>query len=141
MGDAACSFNPVYGQGITTATLAGLTLANCLQQQKTARTSHKLTGLSRRFQKQLAKVNEIPWLMATSDDLRWSTTIGAKPDLKMRLMHKYIEKVIDSACSDNYVYQEFIKVIHMLEQPTVLFSPKVIFKVLSGELSPVSTTQ
>lgn len=141
MGDAACSFNPVYGQGITTATLAGLTLADCLQKQKIDQTSHKLTGLSRRFQKQLAKVNEVPWLMATSDDLRWSTTVGAKPDLKMRFMHKYIEKVLHSACDDNYVYQTFIKVIHMLEQPTVLFSPKVIFKVLSEELSPVNTTQ
>ena len=136
MGDAACSFNPVYGQGITTATLAGLTLANCLQQQKTDRTSYGLVGLSRRFQKQLAKVNEVPWLMATSDDLRWSTTIGAKPDLKMRFMHKYIEKVIHSACYDNYVHQKFIEVVHMLEQPTVLFSPKVLFKILSRESSP-----
>ena len=140
MGDAACSFNPVYGQGITVATLAGLTLADCLQQQKIEQTSHNFVGLSRRFQKHLAKVNEVPWLMATSDDLRWSTTIGAKPDLKMRLMHKYIEKVIHCACYDNYVYQTFMEVAHMLEQPTALFSPKVLFKVLSEELTPARTT-
>ena len=130
MGDAACSFNPVYGQGMTAAALAGMTLADCLKQKKSKRSTQNLLGLSRRFQKQLAKANEIPWLMATSEDLRWSTTIGAKPDLKMRLMHGYIEKVISSGCHDDLVYQTFIKVAHMLEYPTALFSPKVFFKVL-----------
>ncbi|MEL6441333.1 MAG: FAD-dependent monooxygenase [Cyanobacteria bacterium J06621_8] len=131
MGDAACSFNPIYGQGMTVAALAGLTLRDCLKQQTAAGTSLNLLGLSRRFQRQLKKVNDVPWLMATSDDLRWSTTVGDKPDLQMRLTHKYIEKVIHSACHDNYVYQTFMEVAHMLEQPTALFSPKVLFKVLS----------
>lgn len=130
MGDATCSFNPVYGQGMTAAALAGLTLADCLKQKKLGQSSQNLLGLSRSFQKRLAQVNEIPWLMATSEDLRWSTTIGAKPDLKMRLMHGYIEKVIGFGCHDNQVYQTFIEVAHMLKQPTALFTPKVFLKVL-----------
>ena len=130
MGDAACSFNPVYGQGMTAAALAGITLDNCLKQKKLGRSTQNLLGLSRRFQKQLAKANEIPWLMATSEDLRWSTTIGAKSDLKMRLMHGYIEQVISSGCHDDGVYQTFIEVAHMLKQPTALFTPKVLLKVL-----------
>ena len=141
MGDAACSFNPVYGQGMTVAALSGLTLANCLRQQKLNQAGQNLAGLSRRFQKQLAQINEIPWLMATSDDLRWSTTIGAQPDLKMRLMHGYIEKVISSACHNNHVHKTFVEVAHMLKSPTALFTPKVLFKVLSEELTPASQTK
>ncbi len=136
MGDAVCSFNPVYGQGMTAAALAGLTLANCLEQQKVDISDRNLLGLSRRFQKQLARINETPWLMATSDDLRWSTTVGAKPDLKMRLMHKYIENVIATACNNKYVYQRFIEVAHLIKSPTALFTPDIFLQVLLGNLSP-----
>ena len=66
MGDAVCSFNPVYGQGMTVAALAGLTLTNCLKQQKLNQTNPNLLGLSRQFQKQLAQINETPWLVASS---------------------------------------------------------------------------
>src|SRR5215218_7489198 len=31
LGDAACTFNPIYGQGLTMAALAGVTLQRCLQ--------------------------------------------------------------------------------------------------------------
>ena len=130
MGDAVCCFNPVYGQGMTVAALANLTLADCLNQQKLNPTNPNLLSLSRHFQKQLAQINETPWLMATSDDLRWSTTIGAKPDFKMRIMHKYIEKVISTACHNNHVHQTFVEVAHMLKPPTALFAPKVLLKVL-----------
>ena len=70
--------------------------------------------------------------MATSEDLRWSTTVGAKPDLKMRLMHEYIEKVISAGCHNNSVYQTFIEVAHLLKPPTALFAPEVFFPVLWG---------
>ena len=140
MGDAVCSFNPVYGQGMTVAALDGLTLTNCLKQQLNQK-NRNLVGFSRRFQKQLAQIKETPWLMATSDDLRWLTTIGAEPDLKMRLMHKYIEQVISTACHNNHVHKTFVEVAHMIKSPTALFTPNVFLKVLSGMLTPASYTK
>jgi len=136
MGDAVCSFNPIYGQGMTAAALAGLTLADCLKQQKVSQSNPNLLGLSRRFQKKLAQINQTPWLMATSDDLRWPTTVGAQPDLQMRLMHKYLETVIGTACHNNYVHQRFIEVAHLLKSPTTLFTPDIFFRVLYRTLSP-----
>lgn len=32
LGDAACAFNPVYGQGMTIASLGALTLRQCLRE-------------------------------------------------------------------------------------------------------------
>ncbi|ABA21447.1 conserved hypothetical protein [Trichormus variabilis ATCC 29413] len=130
LGDAVCAFNPVYGQGMTVATIGALTLDKCLGQQNQWRSHKNLTGLARRFQKQLAKINEVPWMMATSDDFRWSTTEGGKPSLITRLMHWYLDQVMQTASENPQVYQVFIEVIHFLKPPTAFFHPSVLAQVL-----------
>ncbi|HET9530109.1 MAG TPA: 2-polyprenyl-6-methoxyphenol hydroxylase-like oxidoreductase, partial [Blastocatellia bacterium] len=69
MGDAACAFNPVYGQGMTTAALGAETLRECIEHQR-ARHAGDLTGIEARFQKRLAKANSAAWMLATGEDLR-----------------------------------------------------------------------
>jgi 2-polyprenyl-6-methoxyphenol hydroxylase-like FAD-dependent oxidoreductase len=56
LGDAACAFNPVYGQGMSAAAVAGLTLAASLRRQGgvAAPDGH----FTRRFQRTLAKANK-----------------------------------------------------------------------------------
>mgnify|MGYP001413984173 CR=1 FL=1 len=46
-GDAACAFNPVYGQGMTTATLGAALLGDCLCQQR-QESGNVLDGLGQR---------------------------------------------------------------------------------------------
>src|SRR6185503_17981658 len=75
LGDAVCAFNPVYGQGMTTAALGALTL------RKTLLESGDLRGFSRRFQKRLGKVIKAPWLLATGEDYRYPETEGHGPNL------------------------------------------------------------
>ena len=130
LGDAVCVFNPVYGQGMTVAALGALTLDQCLKQQNQRRGKGNLIGFSRCFQKQLAKVNITPWLIATGEDLRWPTTVGAQPDLMTRLMHRYIDRVTMVANENAYVYQTFAEVMHMLKPPTAFFQPRILAQVL-----------
>ena len=59
-GDAACAFNPVYGQGMTTAALGALALDETLREQRRRHPSGDLSGLARRFQRRLAKANAAP---------------------------------------------------------------------------------
>ena len=47
-GDAACAFNPVYGQGMSTAATGAEALGHCLRACRDGKT----TGLAERFQKQ-----------------------------------------------------------------------------------------
>jgi 2-polyprenyl-6-methoxyphenol hydroxylase-like FAD-dependent oxidoreductase len=130
LGDAVCAFNPVYGQGMTIAAMGALMLDKCLQKQNQWRSHKDLTGLARRFQKHLAKVNEVPWMMATSDDFRWPTTEGGKPNLITRLMHGYLNQVMQTASNNPQVYQVFLEVIHLLKSPTAFFHPSIMMQVL-----------
>jgi 2-polyprenyl-6-methoxyphenol hydroxylase-like FAD-dependent oxidoreductase len=57
LGDAACTFNPVHGQGMTVAALAALALQQCLRDQRSHAPKGDLTGLGQRFQEALARIN------------------------------------------------------------------------------------
>ncbi|MBD1879443.1 FAD-dependent monooxygenase [Coleofasciculus sp. FACHB-T130] len=130
LGDAVCSFNPIYGQGMTAAAMAALTLEECLKEQFQRHSQDDLTGLTRRFQKQLAKVNHIPWLMATGEDFRWPTTEGGQPDLRTRFMQRYLDRVRLITVESPVAFKVFIEVLHLLKPPTALFQPSILMQVL-----------
>ena len=125
LGDAVCAFNPVYGQGMTTAALGAMTLQKCLREQ-----NGSLNGLSRRFQKQLAKVNATPWMLATGEDCRYPETTGGSLSLMNRFMHRYMDQVFQLSTRSVSVRTVLLRVFNMLLPPTALFQPKVFFRVL-----------
>lgn len=122
LGDAACTFNPVYGQGMTTAAVGAVTLGECL-----ARTP--LAGVARRFQQALAGVNATPWLLATSEDNRF-TGNGARPTWSVRLKHRYMAEVVRLGTRLPEARLALLKVLHMLEPPSALFRPWLSLRVL-----------
>ena len=129
LGDAACVFNPLYGQGMTTAALEAKTLAACLHQQLRIRADGDLAGFARRFQKALARVVEVPWLLATSEDFRYPETQGHRPP-GIRLFNWYTGRVHALAGSHPLVTLRFYEVVHMLRPPTALLTPRILFAVL-----------
>jgi 2-polyprenyl-6-methoxyphenol hydroxylase-like FAD-dependent oxidoreductase len=131
LGDAVCAFNPVYGQGMTTAALGALTLRKCLLEQ-----NGSFNGLSRRFQKRLAKVNETPWMLATSEDYRYGETVGGSPGVMTRFMHWYMDQVIALSTHSVTVRNVLLKAFNMLIPPSALFRPRVLFRVLVQMLKP-----
>jgi len=132
VGDAVCAFNPVYGQGMTTAALSALTLDASLQKELQSRKVSNLKGFSRRFQKQLSKVISDPWLMATSEDFRWEITEGGKPSLITKWMYLYMDKVISQMAIDSDIYKSFSEVMHMVQPPSYLLQPTVMLRVLKN---------
>ncbi|MEQ9236680.1 FAD-dependent oxidoreductase [Coleofasciculus sp. E2-BRE-01] len=135
VGDAVCTFNPVYGQGMTVASLAALVLDQCFKQYTQHRSNPDLKDLGKHFQKKLALVNQTPWLMATADDLRWSTTAGDKPNIITRFLQQYIDKVILVASERAEVYQSFIEVIHLIKPTTIFFKPSILWQVIRQAFS------
>jgi 2-polyprenyl-6-methoxyphenol hydroxylase-like FAD-dependent oxidoreductase len=129
-GDAASAFNPIYAQGMTTAALGAEVLEECLREQDAANGARG--GLSKRFQKKLAKVNAASWLLATGEDFRVRGVEGGKATFATRLTHRYMDRVLALSLHDTEVRQTFLEVFHMLKAPTALFGPGIVAKVLRG---------
>ena len=68
MGDAACSFNPIYGQGMTVAALEALTLRRHLGQGTEPQ--------PRRWFRDLSRVVDVPWDMSAGGDLAFPGVPG-----------------------------------------------------------------
>ncbi len=128
LGDAACSFNPVYGQGMTVAALEASMLRASLEQQRSSPVEN-MAGFSHHFQKALARIIEVPWLMAASEDLRYPATEGKRP-FGVRVLQAYTQRVCRLTAADPFVTQSFYEVLNMLKPPGALFHPRILFPAL-----------
>jgi hypothetical protein len=68
--------------------------------------------------------------MATSDDFRWPTTEGQQPNSIARLMHWYLDRVMQVASERAEAHQVFAEVVHMVKPPTAFFQPRILTQVL-----------
>ncbi len=120
-GDAACAFNPVYGQGMSAAAVGAELLADCLRARAKAD-----DGLAADFQKRLAKANTRPWLLATGEDYRYAEAEGPPAGRVTRLMHRYLDRVFAVATRVPSVRKRLVEVIHLVRPPESLFHPAVL---------------
>ncbi|MCV2490785.1 FAD-dependent oxidoreductase [Geodermatophilus sp. YIM 151500] len=125
VGDAVCAFNPIYGQGMTTAALAATTLDDCLCEHRRRR-GGDLDGFARRFQRRLARRTADPWSLSTGEDLRFPTTTGMQVTPATRMMHGYLDRVSAASTRDPAVGDAYVRVLGMLARPASLFAPRVL---------------
>jgi flavin-dependent dehydrogenase len=124
LGDAVIAFNPIYGQGMTTAARSAELLGTLLAERGGA-----AEGFGRTFQRRLARLNADPWAQATSEDFRYPTTSGARGPFD-RALHWYIDRVLHAASEDRVVLREFAAVSAMLKRPSALLRPGIVARVL-----------
>ncbi len=122
IGDALCSFNPIYGQGMSVAATEARALDESL--------AGGLDGLAWRFYRRATKIVDIPWAIATGEDLRYPQVEGVRPPL-FGLINRYFERVHAVASGDRVVCNAFFQVLTLLAPPSSLFSPHVAWRVLS----------
>jgi 2-polyprenyl-6-methoxyphenol hydroxylase-like FAD-dependent oxidoreductase len=82
-GDALCSFNPIYGQGMSAALLEVDALARLLDRRAAGATGAAeapLHGLSAEYFAEAAQVIATPWRLAASADFQFPETTGERPE-------------------------------------------------------------
>lgn len=132
IGDAACAFNPIYGQGMSIAALQATTLDTVLTEQRRSSGNGDLTGVSRRFRRAVASNIADAWLLATSDDLRYPKIEGAEASFSTRMMHRYLDRAIRAATGDPQLNQVLTEVFTMMRRPKSLFRPNIVFRAMTG---------
>lgn len=126
IGDAIASFNPIYGQGMTSAIIAATVLSKELKSFKPS------ISWAKRSQKKLNRVYMTAWKIGYSEDMRWPETNKGKMPLAMRLEHKLGDLINQSITKDPVVSKAFYQVLHMIEKPESLLKPKILFRILAG---------
>ena len=124
-GDALCSFNPIYGQGMTVAALEALALHD--------ETQVDLQGLAKRFFARAATIIETPWTIAVGEDLRYPE-VDAPRSPAVKFINWYIGKVHIASRTDTVVCNAFHKVSNLLEAPPSLFAPSIVARVILANL-------
>ncbi len=118
-GDAICSFNPIYGQGMSVAALEAVALDHALGAPDVAAA----------FFREAARIVDIPWSIAAGNDLRMPEAAGARP-ASVRWINWYIEKLHRAAHRDAELSLAFHRVGNLLAPPPSLMHPRLLWRVL-----------
>lgn len=125
VGDAMCSFNPIYGQGMSVAALEAVALGEALGQGQ--------RNLARRFFRRAAQLVDVPWGIAVGNDLRMKETVGRRTPA-VRFINWYIGKLHRAAHRDAETALAFHRVSNLLAPPQTLFHPRIAARVVLGNL-------
>ena len=121
LGDAVCSFNPVYGQGMTVAAMEVMALREHLRRRPGPESQAYLRAVGR-------IVND-PWEISTSGDLDFPQVPGPRP-VKVRMGNAYMARLQYAATRDPAVTDAFFRVAGLMDRPTALMRPRLLAKVL-----------
>lgn len=119
MGDAYCSFNPIFGQGMTVCALEAKALDAELQKR------HFDSNL---FYKKVSKILKHAWDMITVEDMRHAHLHEHIP-LRVRFRQWLTARVYDKSAEDGELNKKLYQIIHFERPASDLCTPSVLWKL------------
>jgi 2-polyprenyl-6-methoxyphenol hydroxylase-like FAD-dependent oxidoreductase len=127
IGDAFCSFNPVYGQGITVAASQALALREALASGMRPVDTGRLL-------RQFAALVAVPWAIATSEDLRFRTSSGRQSPSQALFGWWTRELGKVAVHGDTRAAAVLVSVYNLIAPPTDLLHPALAMSVLRARV-------
>jgi len=122
LGDTVCSFDPVFGQGMSVAAQGARALAAHLDRDPDGSDVRSfLRALSRRV--------AVPWLLTSSEDLRYPQIQGRRP-FWLPALQAYTRRVFRLMGSSAGASRRFMRLTNLLVGPEILFHPAIVAGVL-----------
>ena len=135
LGDAVCSFNPTYGQGMSTAALQAEALGQALDATPTLD-----QRFVRRFYRRAAKAVTPAWQLTTGADFALPQTSGSRPP-GTDLLNRYMAHVFRASQVSDEVCLRVIEVTALLKPPQALLTPRMVATVVrAARRAPTTTT-
>ncbi|WP_172385571.1 NAD(P)/FAD-dependent oxidoreductase [Streptomyces sp. MNP-20] len=119
VGDSVASYNPVYGQGMTSAVLH----ASCLAAH--VRRRHDLRDPAWAYFEHLAVFVDAAWDLSTLSDLALPHVTGPYP-LGYPVTKRLFDWINRASIADRRVNQALLDVVNMKAHPSVLRSPRFL---------------
>jgi 2-polyprenyl-6-methoxyphenol hydroxylase-like FAD-dependent oxidoreductase len=133
VGDSLCSFNPVFGQGMTVAAQQAL----ALNQHLTA--PGRRSASTARLQRRIERPANEAWTAATTLDADHPDSTGVRPNPVQR---RYMHAVIDAATRNATVARDLDRVASLTAPGSSLLRPAPMARVLTHSRSmPITTTE
>jgi 2-polyprenyl-6-methoxyphenol hydroxylase-like FAD-dependent oxidoreductase len=124
LGDAVCSFNPIYGQGMTVAALAAAMLGETLDRH-----GRVTAAAARDYYRAAARLIAVPWRFAVGNDFAYPQTTGPRPR-GVGLTNWYARRLALATHRSPELTQVYMRVQQLLAPPSELLRPAVVAKVL-----------
>jgi 2-polyprenyl-6-methoxyphenol hydroxylase-like FAD-dependent oxidoreductase len=122
-GDAICSFNPTYGQGMTVAAAEAVALRDCLERGG--------RDLARRFFTAASVPIDHAWELSVGADLALPEVEGRR-SARVRLINAYLRRLRATAEHDPAAAGALIAVVGMRERPGHVLRPAMAARVARG---------
>jgi 2-polyprenyl-6-methoxyphenol hydroxylase-like FAD-dependent oxidoreductase len=123
VGDALCSLNPVYGQGMTVA---------AQQAEIVAKAARPGMPVDRALQRRMVAVTEAPWSIATTNDLRMPSCSDEASTVQ-RWSTRWASSVGRlAAAGDIRATRTIARINHLMAPPVAVFHPALIASVARG---------
>lgn len=126
VGDAVASFNPIYGQGMSSAALH----ASCLSEYLCGASDP--TGPAKRFFELQKVVVDAAWDLSTRSDAERLET--SRPPLPVRMKRALVDQVLAAAAVDVQVATAFNEVAFTNAHPSTLAAPSVVLRSVAANV-------
>jgi hypothetical protein len=124
-----CSFNPVYGQGMTVAAAEAELLGRALARAR--RQGGIGPDFGRRWFRDLAPLVDRAWRGVCLEDFRFPELADRRP-ARLRPLQWYMRRVHLATHRSARVTDQFYRVMNFVDPPIALFRPRIMAEVLRG---------
>ncbi len=120
IGDSVCSFNPIFGQGMTVCILEALKMSELMERGECD---------SQSYFKSISGIVDHAWEMITVEDMRYPE-LHSQRSLKIKLMQQLTQRVYEKTSEDGELNKMLYEVIHFQRPATDLCKPWALFRLL-----------
>ncbi|MFI1886562.1 FAD-dependent oxidoreductase [Streptomyces jumonjinensis] len=131
IGDAAGTFNPAYGHGMSVAAQSAAAL-----REHVSADGVLAPRLARRVQRSVARRVSVAWDLAIGQDVFYPGVRGGAPSPKDRVLARYVDRLLKTSTGSFLVTKEFTEVTSLQMPLNTLVRPKVLLAAALGPHHP-----